>query len=238
MITGYNTDVAHRGQVLHVQTEDKGVETAWIESLVYAGGQILARKRSSYKPLLDQGRGRTAISELMDRQHRLVIAEVRRGRFDAKLADMAPARPEAAPASTVVAEAAAVAEQAAESPGPEPAEAGPSLDQVILEYLNSEAEQEQLVLVMDVEGDVRLGQRAELILSARSSIGSKPIAGVEVAARLISTVDGPATLGVGKTDQAGLLRLGINLPDLRQGTAALIVSASSELGGAEIKQLL
>ena len=238
MITGYNTDVAHRGQVLHVQTEDKGLETAWIESLVYAGGQILARKRSSYKPLLSEGKGRAAISELMDRQHRLVIAEVRRGRFDAKLSILAPKRPEPEPASTVVAEAAAVAEQAAAGPGPEAAEAGPSLDQVILEYLNSEAEQEQLVLMMDVEGEVQLGRRAELTLSARSSISSQPIAGVEVAARLISTIEGPATLGVGKTDNQGRLRLDINLPALRQGTAALIVSATSDLGGAEIKQLL
>ena len=238
MITGYNTDVSHLGQVLHVQTEDKGLDTAWIESLVYAGGQILARKRSSYKTLLDQGRGRAAISELMDRQHRLVIAEVRRGRFDAKLASMAPKQPAAEPASTVVAEAAALAQQAADGGGPPPTEAGPSLDQVILDYLNSEAEQEQLVLVMDVEDELRLGRRAHLTLTARSSISSSPIAGVEVAARLISTIDGPATLGVGKTDAEGLLRLSINVPAMRQGTAALIVSATSELGGAEIKQLL
>lgn len=238
MITGYNTDVSHQGQVLHVQTEDKGLETAWIESLVYAGGQILARKRSSYKTLLDQGKGRGAISELMDRQHRLVIAEVRRGRFDTKLASLAPQPAQPEPDSTVVAQAAAVAEQAAEAGGPPAAEAGPSLDQVILDYLNSEAEQEQLVLVMDVAEELQLGHRAELTLSARSSISSNPIAGAEVAARLISTVEGPATLGVGKTDAAGQLRLSFNVPALRQGTAALIVSATSELGGAEIKQLL
>ena len=238
MITGYNTDVSHQGQVLHVQTEDKGLETAWIESLVYVGGQILARKRSSYKSLVDEGKGRAAISELMDRQHRLVIAEIRRGRFDPKLLSVAPKTNDPEPASTVVAEAAALAEQAAESSGPAPAEAGPSLDQVILDYLNSEAEQEQLVLVMDVEEELQLGSQAELTLSARSSISSSPIAGVEVAARLISTVDGPATLGVGTTDAAGQLRLTINVPALRQGTAALIISATSELGGAEIKQLL
>ena len=238
MITGYNTDVEHLGQVLHVQTEDKGMETAWIESLVYAGGQILARKRSSYKTLLDAGKGRADISELMDRQHRLVIAEIRRGRFDAKLEGMLPRESEPRAASTVVAEAAALAEKAAEAAGPAPTEAGPSLDQVILDYLNSEAEQEQLVLVMDTEDDLRLGQRAKLILSARSSISSNPVGGVEVAARLISTIDGPATLGVGTTDDDGLLELTINVPAMRQGTAALIVSASSELGSAEIKQLL
>ena len=109
---------------------------------------------------------------------------------------------------------------------------------MILDYLNSEAEQEQLVLVMDVEDELRLGRRADLTLTARSSISSSPIAGVEVAARLISTIDGPATLGVGKTNAEGLLRLSINVPAMRQGTAALIVSATSELGGAEIKQLL
>jgi len=238
MITGYNTDVSHQGQVLHVQTEDKGLETAWIESLVYVGGQILARKRSSYKSLVDEGKGRAAISELMDRQHRLVIAEIRRGRFDPKLLSVAPKTNDPEPASTVVAEAAALAEQAAESSGPAPAEAGPSLDQVILDYLNSEAEQEQLVLVMDVEEELQLGSRAELVLSARSSISSSPIAGVEVAARLISTIDGPATLGVGTTDKEGQLRLTIEVPAIRQGTAALIISATSELGGAEIKQLL
>ena len=238
MITGYNTDVEHLGQVLHVQTEDKGLETAWIESLVYAGGQILARKRSSYKTLLDAGRGRADISELMDRQHRLVIAEIRRGRFDTKLSGMTPKKAEPEPASTLVAEAAALAEQAAEAAGPAPTEAGPSLDQVILDYLNSEAEQEQLVLVMDTEDELRLGQRARLTLSARSSISSDPIGGVEVAARLISTTDGPATLGVGTTDDKGLLELTITMPAMRQGTAALIVSATSNLGGAEIKQLL
>ena len=238
MITGYNTDVSHQGQVLHVQTEDKGVDTAWIESLVYAGGQILARKRSSYKGLLDEGKGRTAIFELMDRQHRLVIAEVRRGRFDAKLSQLEPKVAGAAAASTVVAEAAALAEQGAATAGPEPAEAGPTLDQVILDYLSSEAEQEQLVLVMDVDEELQLGQTARLSLSAKSSVSSTPIAGAEIAARMISTVDGPTTLGVGKTDSHGLLQLTISIPLLQQGTAALIISASSEIGGAEIKQLL
>ena len=238
MITGYNTDVAHGGQVLHVQTEDKGLETAWIESLVYAGGQILARKRSSYKTLLDRGRGRAAISELMDRQHRLVIAEVRRGRFDAKLSGLTQEKHQPQPASNVVAEAASLAQQAAETAGPTPTEAGPSLDQVILDYLNSEAEQDQLVLVMDVADELRLGERAEITLTARSSISSSPIAGVDVTARLISTIEGPATLGAGRTDDSGRLRLLLDVPALRQGTAALIVSASSEIGGAEIKQLL
>jgi len=48
VITGYNTDVEHDGVVYHVQTEDKGLETPFILSLVYSGGAILASKRSRY----------------------------------------------------------------------------------------------------------------------------------------------------------------------------------------------
>lgn len=58
MITGYNTDVRHSDVVFHVQTEDKGLPAAWIESLIYVGGQIVARRRFSYKSHLDEGGGR------------------------------------------------------------------------------------------------------------------------------------------------------------------------------------
>ena len=92
MITGYNTDVPHSDVVFHVQTEDKGLPAAWIESLIYVGGRIVARKRSSYKSELDQGGDKKVISDLMDRQHRLMISQIRRGKFDAKVA--AVVRPE------------------------------------------------------------------------------------------------------------------------------------------------
>jgi len=42
VITGYNTDVEFDGVVYHVQTEDKGLDTPVILSLVYSGGAILA----------------------------------------------------------------------------------------------------------------------------------------------------------------------------------------------------
>ena len=49
MITGYNTDVSHHDLVMHVQTEDKGLDAATIESLVYVGGQIIGKRRSGYR---------------------------------------------------------------------------------------------------------------------------------------------------------------------------------------------
>ena len=77
MITGYNTDVRHRGTVFHIQTEDKGVNNPSIETLVYVGGQILHRKRSEYAKLLKEGGGKEEILELLEAQHRAVIKEIK-----------------------------------------------------------------------------------------------------------------------------------------------------------------
>ena len=52
MLTGFNTDVEYDGVVYHVQTEDKGLRTPFILSLVYTGGAILASKRSPYDDLI------------------------------------------------------------------------------------------------------------------------------------------------------------------------------------------
>jgi hypothetical protein len=48
VITGFNTDIKHNEKVYHIQTEDKGLQNPYIESLVYVGGEILASKKTSY----------------------------------------------------------------------------------------------------------------------------------------------------------------------------------------------
>ncbi len=232
MITGYNTDIRHGDRVFHVQTEDKGESNPCIESLVYVGGQILARKRAGYRRLLEGGEGKQAILDLMEKQHRLMIAEIRTGKLDDQVralvgeaaagAAAAPALPEAAPPPPV------------ETKTP----TGPSLDQVILDYLNSEVEQEHLVLMMDSRGELRLGERALLSFHTQSSKGSRPIAGTRIAVKMISTSTEPQVLASGETNEHGDLNVSIAIPDLKTGTAALIVNAVSEVGTAEIKQLI
>jgi len=54
MLTGFNTDVEYDGVVYHVQTEDKGLRTPFILSLVYTGGEILASKRAPYEDFIAQ----------------------------------------------------------------------------------------------------------------------------------------------------------------------------------------
>lgn len=82
MITGFNTDIEHDGVVYHVQTEDKGVETPLILSLVYHRGTILASKRTPYEDLLKTGFDEKALAERLQKQHKLICAAVRAGRIE------------------------------------------------------------------------------------------------------------------------------------------------------------
>jgi hypothetical protein len=82
VITGFNTDVEHDGVVYHVQTEDKGLDSPMILSLVYVGGAILASKRSPYEDLIATGFSDEALSERLKRQHRLICAAILSGRLN------------------------------------------------------------------------------------------------------------------------------------------------------------
>jgi len=82
MITGFNTDVRHQGQLYHVQTEDRGKQNPILESLVYIGGTIIAKKLTSYSDQLDKGAGEEAINALLKRQHQVVIAAIKAGRIE------------------------------------------------------------------------------------------------------------------------------------------------------------
>ena len=82
VITGFNTDIEHEGVVYHVQTEDKGLDTPIILSLVYVGGTILASKRSPYEDLIAQGFSDEVLAERLKRQHKLICAAINSGRID------------------------------------------------------------------------------------------------------------------------------------------------------------
>ncbi len=82
MITGFNTDIEHDGVVYHVQTEDKGLDTPIILSLVYSGGAILASKRSPYQDLIAKGFSDEALAERLKRQHKLICAAIHGGRIE------------------------------------------------------------------------------------------------------------------------------------------------------------
>ncbi len=82
MITGFNTDVEHEGVVYHVQTEDKGLKSPLLLSLVYVGGTILASKRTPYDDLIAEGYDEKALAERLQRQHKLICAAIKAGRIE------------------------------------------------------------------------------------------------------------------------------------------------------------
>jgi hypothetical protein len=252
MITGFITDVRHQEVVFHVQTEDKGAANPFIESMIYVGGQVLATKRASYANLLSEGKDEKAIVALMDHQHRTMIAAIKHGKFDEKVGTLAASRQTGRHAAVVVPQPtmrpaappapvapAAALDRTAAVPAPPPARAPErTLDQVILEYLTNEADQEQLLLMVEGDQQLALGRNAYLTLRTSSSKSGLPIAGAQVTVKMISTVAEPRALAAGQTDEAGTLDLSLAIPPLHRGTAALIITAVSAIGRAELKHLL
>ena len=121
MITGFNTDIEHDGVVYHVQTEDKGLDSPIILSLVYAGGTILASKRSPYEDLIASGFSDEVLAERLKRQHRLICAAIHSGRIN-DLQRMSGRKKETAVQEEVVAEAPEEVEASAPATVEEPFE--------------------------------------------------------------------------------------------------------------------
>jgi hypothetical protein len=82
MITGFNTDVRYEGRVYHVQTEDRGQDNPFLESLVYIGGTIVAKKSTPYQEQLIKGATEEMIASLLKRQHQVIIAAIKAGRIE------------------------------------------------------------------------------------------------------------------------------------------------------------
>jgi hypothetical protein len=213
MITGHNTDITYNGVIYHVQTEDKGKSNPIVETLVYKGGEILDAKRTSYVEILKDGYDEKKIISLIEEQHRNVISEIKVGKYDKN-------------SGTVV---------VSESLGIDLIDSKKSLDQVILEYLASEAEKERLVLELKGNTQVIEGTPCTLNVLTKSSSSGEPLKGSRIVIKIISTVKKPLTIYDGKTDRAGILSVEFTVPEFPDGNAALLVQAFSDFGTDEIK---
>ena len=231
MITGYNTDVKHNSRVFHIQTEDKGEQSPYIESLVYVGGQILATRKTSYADVVKNGRDDKAIQELMEQQHRTMIAAIQRGRFDGP--DNSVRTPEGMSDGT--------AEAPAGEPGaaPEAESAGDrTLDQVILDYLAAELTHEQVDVLFAPIPEFQAGRTADFKLKAETSTTRQPIAGAVVQIRILSTVSKPEMAYQGKTTSDGSCSVSFPVPAMKEGSAAVVIRVSSPTGSTEYKYMI
>jgi hypothetical protein len=208
MITGYNTDVRHGNRIFHVQTEDKGLSNPKIETLIYVGGEILDSYRSSYEDLLAMTPiGESAIQGRMDEQHRAVIRDIKNGKYDLTPPDLI--------------------EQQAFNDRP--------LDQAILEFLQQEGDVDTLELVLDQPLKPAFGGLFRVQVRARLCQSQSPVAGAEVAVKLVSSLKKATGLLSGRTTADGRFTGEVQLPPSQPGQCAVVVSCNSDQGFDELK---
>ena len=227
MLTGFNTDIEHAGTTYHVQTEDKGRSNPLVESLVYAAGEILYSRRTPYHDLLAENVDSKTIAAIMERQHRAIVDAIGAGRLRQLMThdqvadddDTTVSRPQAPLAA--------------------PSSGEPSLDQVILDYLEAQRGRAHLVLRATSDHDFTYGGEATVSIVAVDSSSSQPLAGVQVSVLFKSTAEPRRLLlAEGETDAEGLFGASAPLPSYNGGTSAVVISARSELGQSEIKHLV
>lgn len=144
MLTGYNTDFKFQGKIYHCQTEDGGVNSPFIISLLYFQGAILASRKTSYADILKADCLDEVVRELMMEQHKQMIRDLMQGKLDLNNA------PHEATYGSPPAPGPAAAKEAAPAPKPAPVEKKPplpepagdvqekGLDDIILDFLAQE----------------------------------------------------------------------------------------------------
>lgn len=225
VLTGFNTDIQHSGTTYHVQTEDKGRGNPLVESLVYTSGEILYSRRTPYDDLVEQDVDREAIASLMERQHRSIVDAVETG----GLARLRGKIEIAADDDTTITHRETEPDRSEE----------PSLDQVILDYLESQRDQAHLILRASIEHDFAYGGLAPISVLAVDSIAHSPQAGVKVVVLFKSTAEPRRmVLAEGETGEDGIFSADADMPAFADGTSAVVITAESDLGSSEMKHLV
>jgi hypothetical protein len=226
VLTGFNTDIEHDGTVYHVQTEDKGRSNPFVESLVYASGEILYSRRTPYHDLVEQDVDADTVATIMERQHREIVQSIGSGTLDQLMAHddvvasgddttlVKPQRPKA-PASDM------------------------TLDQVIVDYLTDQRGRAHLVLRATTEHDFVYGTQVYIGVVAVDSQTNAPQQGVKVSVLFKSTAEpNRLVLAEGATVSDGKFSSDVEVPQYNGGTSAVVIAAESELGPSEIKYLV
>jgi hypothetical protein len=140
MLSGFNTNVRHRGVLFHVQTEDSGRSHPHVITHLYHGGTILASEKGDYQHLLGESDLPGRVRTLMEGQHAAMLQRLRAGELDEQLAErlgpdvFATTRSEATSSHTQRT-APAAAPKASARPAPSRALSDRPLDELILDYL-------------------------------------------------------------------------------------------------------
>ena len=104
MVVGFNHNFRYQGEVYHIQTEDSGMSSPNIVTLLYQGGTILASKKTSYADIAKVDNLEQVVEELMKEQHKNMLRGLKSGEFDEVIKRFKAGQkitPQASPAAAV-----------------------------------------------------------------------------------------------------------------------------------------
>jgi hypothetical protein len=241
MITGYNTDVEYDGVTYHVQTEDKGLENPIILSLVYAGGKILASKRSPYRDLIKNGIVDAGLVERLQRQHKLICAAIHAGRIE-ELKQLSQrehagkvARPtQATPTPAIISPRAAgfsppVLKRSV--PGSPPPRTRLSV--------SPPDDADALKIKLIDEPALRAGQSVALRVMISKGSGDNQLSQrkARVSVRILGSTFSPVKANA-TADKNGIAEINITIPEFTKGRGAILLRAEVDKEVAELRRII
>jgi hypothetical protein len=245
LITGFNTDVEYDGVVYHVQTEDKGLKTPFILSLVYTGGAILASKRSPYQDLIARGFDEAILAQRLSRQHKLICAAVHAGRIE-DLKRMS----EREPAEKTQRKTKVVDEPIQTEPAPVEGSLAPATGGEVetiqadsqpprLARFEPADDEEPLRVILLNDGELRSGESVtfRVMVSRASPNGRQPAAKARVVVKTLGTSIRPASK-VSATNSEGIAQIPVLLPFFETGRAAILIQVNADGRRAELRRII
>lgn len=209
MVFGHNSNVKVGMHTFHVQTEDRGVNHALIDTTVYYQGRVLHRRTNNYLDLLPLTEdSEQALKLRVDDQHRSVLEEIRSGELQLTI----PA-PTAASAQSKM-------EHGHEShvEATHASAAAPPSHKLVLELLNARS--------------WLSGKQATLNVAVREE-GGGPVLGASVSAEIEGSEGHPAY--VARTGDNGQATISFEMPKLTGGEAALLIRTENGAGEAHLR---
>ena len=261
MITGFNTDVEFDGKTYHVQTEDKGLDTPFILTLVYDRGTILARKQQYYEDLFTNGFNEGALADRLQRQHNLVCAAVNAGRINDLIKHSRKQTEKTRTESLVINNPLRSTEDDS-GPIPKPnievevieLQVEPEIGVVSVIEEAIEIPTEAIEIVSDLAGKerpqhnrlclefvnetpFRSGERKSVTFMVCRGSERKVVSDAEIWVKIIGSNFRPQIFQ-SFTDQNGLAQLDVKLPEFSGGRAAFLVRAANEGEEVELRRAI
>lgn len=81
-MSGTSSEIRHKGLSLLVQTQDKGLQAQYVESLVYHSGKLVFSRKTFYTQFLNDADLKRKVARLLIEQHHKIMSDISAGRLD------------------------------------------------------------------------------------------------------------------------------------------------------------